>query len=127
MVERGGSHAANQPIIASALTVQEHGTTPETDKSADAQATAKAESVHAAEAGHSETVDHAQGDHVTLTENMQDGRTRSLKRSPSSSRDVGIFFSIYYCMTGLHAIHIIGGIIALSWIYLAILAGPLAK
>jgi cytochrome c oxidase subunit 3 len=33
------------------------------------------------------------------------------------SRDVGIFFSIYYCMTGLHAIHIIGGIIALAWVY----------
>lgn len=33
------------------------------------------------------------------------------------SPDVGIFFSIYYCMTGLHAIHIIAGIIALAWIY----------
>lgn len=32
-------------------------------------------------------------------------------------RDVGIFFSIYYCMTGLHAIHIIAGIIALAWVY----------
>ena len=31
-------------------------------------------------------------------------------------RDIGIFFSIYYCMTGLHAFHIIGGIIALAWI-----------
>ena len=38
-------------------------------------------------------------------------------------RDVGIFFSIYYCMTGLHAIHIIGGIIALSWLYWRSLAG----
>jgi cytochrome c oxidase subunit 3 len=33
------------------------------------------------------------------------------------SRDVGIFFSIYYCMTGLHAIHIIAGIAALAWVY----------
>lgn len=31
--------------------------------------------------------------------------------------EVGMFFSIYYCMTGLHAIHIIGGIAFLSWIY----------
>ncbi len=30
--------------------------------------------------------------------------------------DVGIFFSIYYCMTGLHAIHVLGGIVALSWL-----------
>ncbi len=32
-------------------------------------------------------------------------------------QSLGIFFSIYYCMTGLHAIHIIAGIIALGWIY----------
>ncbi len=31
-------------------------------------------------------------------------------------RRVGIFFSIYYCMTGLHAIHVIAGMIALSWL-----------
>jgi len=29
----------------------------------------------------------------------------------------GVFFSIYYCMTGLHAIHVIAGMIALSWLY----------
>ena len=28
-------------------------------------------------------------------------------------QDIGTFFSIYYCMTGLHAIHIIAGIIFL--------------
>jgi len=39
------------------------------------------------------------------------------------SRDVGIFFSIYYCMTGLHAIHIIGGIMALAWLYWRSLLG----
>ena len=37
-------------------------------------------------------------------------------------RDVGVFFSIYYCMTGLHAIHIIGGIVALSWVFWRCLA-----
>ncbi len=31
-------------------------------------------------------------------------------------QDIGIFFSIYYCMTGLHAFHVIGGMIALSWL-----------
>ncbi len=30
---------------------------------------------------------------------------------------IGVFFSIYYCMTGLHAIHVIGGMVALSWLY----------
>lgn len=38
-------------------------------------------------------------------------------------RDIGIFFSIYYCMTGLHAIHIIAGVAALAWIYWRCLAG----
>ena len=38
-------------------------------------------------------------------------------------KDIGTFFSIYYCMTGLHAIHIIGGIIALAWLYWRSLAG----
>ncbi len=42
---------------------------------------------------------------------------------PVLSPDVGIFFSIYYCMTGLHAIHIIGGIIALAWVYWRCLLG----
>jgi cytochrome c oxidase subunit 3 len=30
---------------------------------------------------------------------------------------IGAFFSIYYCMTGLHAIHVFAGMIALSWLY----------
>ena len=30
---------------------------------------------------------------------------------------IGVFFSIYYCMTGLHAIHVIFGMIFLSWLY----------
>ena len=28
----------------------------------------------------------------------------------------GVFFSIYYCMTGVHAIHILGGIVVLTWL-----------
>jgi cytochrome c oxidase subunit 3 len=28
----------------------------------------------------------------------------------------GLFFSIYYCMTGVHAIHIIGGMLVISWL-----------
>lgn len=33
-----------------------------------------------------------------------------------SKRRAGVFFSIYYCMTGIHALHIIGGIAALVWL-----------
>lgn len=28
----------------------------------------------------------------------------------------GLFFSIYYCMTGVHAIHILGGMLVLTWL-----------
>jgi cytochrome c oxidase subunit III len=28
----------------------------------------------------------------------------------------GIFFSIYYCMTGVHAVHILGGMVVLTWL-----------
>jgi cytochrome c oxidase subunit III len=28
----------------------------------------------------------------------------------------GLFFSIYYCMTGVHAIHILGGMAVLAWL-----------
>jgi cytochrome c oxidase subunit III len=28
----------------------------------------------------------------------------------------GVFFSIYYCMTGVHAVHILGGIAVLAWL-----------
>jgi cytochrome c oxidase subunit III len=30
----------------------------------------------------------------------------------------GLFFGIYYCMTGVHAIHIIGGMVVISWLIL---------
>jgi len=32
------------------------------------------------------------------------------------ARQAGLFFGIYYCMTGVHAIHIIGGIGVLVWL-----------
>ncbi|MEZ6090765.1 MAG: cytochrome c oxidase subunit 3 [Pirellulaceae bacterium] len=34
----------------------------------------------------------------------------------NSNSLAGVFFSIYYCMTGLHAIHIIAGIGVLAWL-----------
>lgn len=55
-----------------------------------------------------------------------DANAAAAEASPAVAQPIdkslGIFFSIYYCMTGLHAIHIIGGIIALSWIFYRSLA-----
>ena len=33
-----------------------------------------------------------------------------------TQRQAGVFFSIYYCMTGIHAIHILGGIGVMVWL-----------
>lgn len=59
--------------------------------------------------------EHADGEHGHGDEHH--GSSHGKQVDPSDyNRDIGIFFSIYYCMTGLHAIHIIGGIAALAWI-----------
>ena len=72
---------------------------------------------------HPEGEEHADGEkHADGESHAHDGEGHTdhagpAKPEPDLGRDVGIFFSIYYCMTGLHAIHIIGGIIALAWVY----------
>ena len=32
-------------------------------------------------------------------------------------RNAGIFFSIYFCMTGLHGLHVIAGMSAIGWVF----------
>ncbi len=39
-----------------------------------------------------------------------------IERSVETKRAAGVFFGIYYCMTGVHAIHILGGIGVLVWL-----------
>lgn len=104
----GGGHGGHAAVVAESplvLLAQETG----------AAATPAAADDHAhSESGHSAD-DHA-SDKATAAGTA--GKTQA-----ELDRDIGIFFSIYYCMTGLHAIHIIGGIIALSWIFYRSLAG----
>ncbi len=38
-------------------------------------------------------------------------------------KNVGIFFSIYFCMTGLHAIHVVAGMVAIAWLLVRSLKG----
>jgi cytochrome c oxidase subunit III len=43
--------------------------------------------------------------------------TGHLKSKPEEiPRNAGIFFSIYFCMTGLHGLHIIAGMSAIVWV-----------
>ena len=39
-----------------------------------------------------------------------------LVESRQHRRDVSIFFGIYFCLTGLHGIHVLVGIVVLSWV-----------
>ena len=55
------------------------------------------------------------------------GGPESENATDKLSQNVGTFFSIYYIMTGLHAIHIIAGIIALAWLLRRSLLGHFRK
>ena len=46
----------------------------------------------------------------------QAAEPRTLNPEPSSQKNAGIFFSIYFMMTGLHAIHVLAGMGAITWI-----------
>lgn len=52
---------------------------------------------------------------VTSSEQVA-GPIRTVQENVMTKRKAGVFFSIYYCMTGVHAIHIIGGIGFLVWL-----------
>jgi cytochrome c oxidase subunit 3 len=82
-------------------------------------------------ADHTET-DHAATDHAdsdahapaddslhASSEPVQADRTvpgASLPADVDQAGGAGLFFSIYYCMTGVHAVHILGGMIVLTWL-----------
>ena len=92
-----GGHAANAPVVLYALDDEHAG------------------GDHAHDAGdhsHDAGAGHAAG-------GMDHGPDMNKKQH----RDIGIFFSIYYCMTGLHAIHILAGIGFLAWIFARSLLG----
>lgn len=109
--------AADRPVV---LTQEQEHAVP-------AQEAAKSAGVEpAAQHDHQQTADQKAEQHGQTTdheEHSEHAVDPHLPKPQDLDRDVGIFFSIYYCMTGLHAIHIIGGIIALSWIFYRSLAG----
>ncbi len=57
----------------------------------------------------------AQGTVVTDRSTIEGGIT-SVEQNVLTPRTAGVFFSIYYCMTGVHAIHILCGIGVLVWL-----------
>ncbi len=129
----GSSHAQveEQPLVL--LAQEQEPAKAETQKPAGKEE-AHAQGEHAGDAkdaAHAATDEHADHDHSADADGHSSDheahQARPLDphkpRPEDLDRDVGIFFSIYYCMTGLHAIHIFGGILALSWIFYRSLAG----
>ena len=58
----------------------------------------------------------ATGSIVTGDDALEGGGITDVKTNVLTPRQAGVFFGIYYCMTGVHAIHILGGIGVLVWL-----------
>lgn len=78
----------------------------------------RAHGEHGSASGH----DGAAGHHAEATSagsaehhETADGHGHGGSHGPMP-KNIGIFFSIYFCLTGLHGIHILGGMAAISWI-----------
>jgi cytochrome c oxidase subunit 3 len=56
------------------------------------------------------------GTSVVASEDQVQGPITRVDQNVSTKRKAGVFFSIYYSMTGVHAIHILGGIGVLVWL-----------
>ncbi len=52
----------------------------------------------------------AGGSVVASDDDQVTGPIEQVEENVMTKRRAGVFFSIYYCMTGVHAIHILGGI-----------------
>ena len=56
------------------------------------------------------------GSHVVGNDDMIAGAISSVEENLNTKSQAGVFFAIYYCMTGIHAIHILAGIGVLTWL-----------
>ncbi len=114
--DMSGGHASND-VVLYALQEDSHDEAHDDDSGHSGEKHGDGEAHHDADHSHAGDADHSHGDddHAHANNHGPD--------QPKLDRDIGIFFSIYYCMTGLHAIHIIAGIGFLSWIFARSLMG----
>ncbi len=56
------------------------------------------------------------GGGIVMDNDQVTGAISKIEENVLTARQAGVFFSIYYCMTGIHAIHILGGIAVLVWL-----------
>ncbi len=56
------------------------------------------------------------GSSIVYDDDEVSGAIEKIDENVLTPSRAGVFFSIYYCMTGVHAIHILGGIVVLVWL-----------
>ncbi|MGB0598884.1 MAG: cytochrome c oxidase subunit 3 [Rubripirellula sp.] len=56
------------------------------------------------------------GTSIVTEDSEIEGAIEKVENEVLTARQAGVFFSIYYCMTGIHAIHILAGIGVLVWL-----------
>lgn len=73
---------------------------------------------------HGTAAEHAGDDHGKVA-----GQANSHDSADSAAapRNAGIFFSIYFCLTGLHGIHILAGMGAIIWILVRSIRGDFSS
>jgi cytochrome c oxidase subunit III len=52
----------------------------------------------------------------SLEKKSAPGHEKILSKTEDIPHNAGVFFSIYFCMTGLHGIHVIAGMSAIAWV-----------
>lgn len=69
---------------------------------------------HHADGGHD---DHAGPFKPPIEDPVYAARLDELAKLHDSPTEAGLYFTVYYCMTGLHAIHVVAGIVVILWIF----------
>lgn len=100
-----GEHKATGDAKSAAAPAADEHAKPAADAKHDEHADAKHEA-------HSQD-EHAAGGH----------EDHALPTRAELPKNIGLYFSIYYCLTGLHGIHIVAGMIAIGWVFRRALRG----
>ena len=60
---------------------------------------------------------------IDLRKHPRPARIKAAKKVKSPPQNTGMFFSIYFAMTGLHGIHVIAGILVFGWLLWRVMKG----
>lgn len=98
-----------------------HGAADDADHSGDAghadEATSSGEHDDAG-ATHDTHASHSEPFKPPIKDPVYAAYLAELAKKYDNPKDAGLYFSVYYCMTGLHAIHVVAGIVVILWIFI---------